>query len=259
MSHNGTLWLQSSSADTDAAIWSVYQKSVKAHAQRIVSPQFKVEFHGVSTTYPGVDHLDSALLLVSREVVRNAVIAEQKGYAAFVQVSTNDAGAREAREITDMPLAFITEAAAHLAVQTGGKFGWLTHNVGSRKKMELMTAQYGLGSSLVEGASLDMTYHDFANLFANPEAGLESFRHEARKMIARGARVIVPAGGPLNMFFVDHGLREVDGVPVIDILAAVIKAAEQAVALAALGVPQRGSSLVRPEWKTKLREMYLAA
>ena len=246
MSNQTTLWLQSSSGQADAANWAVYQESAKRHANRVVRPGLKVEFHAVSETYPGVDYLDSGLHLVSREVARNGILAEQRGYAAFVNVSTNDAGRPEIREMTEIPAVFITECAVHLAAQMGARFGFLTHNSGSRKKMELMTQRYGLGELLVEGASLEMRYSDFPRLY-----------EAAREVIARGANVLIPAGGPLNMFFVDHDLRHVDGVPLIDIMANVIKSAERAVDLQALGVPQRGSSLVSADFKAKLQEIFL--
>jgi Asp/Glu/hydantoin racemase len=257
MSNQSTLWLQSSSGEADAANWAVYQESAKRHANRVVRPGLKVEFHAVSETYPGVDYLDSGLHLVSREVARNGILAEQRGYAAFVNVSTNDAGRPEIREMTDIPAVFITECAVHLAAQMGARFGFLTHNSGSRKKMELMTQRYGLGELLVEGASLEMRYSDFPRLYQDPAAGIEAFSKAARAVIARGANVLIPAGGPLNMFFVDHDLRHVDGVPLIDIMANVIKSAERAVDLQALGVPQRGSTGVSPDFKAKLQEIFL--
>ncbi len=257
MSHHATLWLQSSSGHADAANWAVYQESAKRHANRVVRPGLKVEFHAVSETYPGVDFLDSGLHLVTREVARNGILAEQRGYAAFVNVSTNDAGLPEIREMTDIPTAFITESAVHLAAQMGARFGFLTHNPGSRKKMELMTRRYGLGERLVEGASLEMRYSDFPRIYQDPASGIAAFSQAAREVIARGANVIIPAGGPLNMFFVDHDLRHVDGAPLIDIMANVIKSAERAIDLHALGVPQRGSSMVSPDFKARLREIFL--
>ncbi|MEI6839475.1 MAG: aspartate/glutamate racemase family protein [Alcaligenaceae bacterium] len=257
MSNQSTLWLQSSSGQADAALWSVYQESAKRHANRVVRPGLKVEFHAISETYPGVDYLDSGLHLVSREVARNGILAEQRGYAAFVNVSTNDSGRAEIHEMTDIPAVFITECAVHLAAQMGAHFGFLTHNSGSRKKMELMTQRYGLGDMLVEGASLEMGYSDFSRLYQDPATGIDAFRKAAREVIARGANVLIPAGGPLNMFFVDHELRHVDGVPLIDILAIVIKSAERAVDLQALGVLQRGSTMVSADFKAKLRDIFL--
>lgn len=258
MSQGNTLWLQSASASSDAAIWKVYQDSAAKHARAIVQPGTAVEFHGVSATYPGVDSLDGAIHLVAREMIRNAIRAEDRGYGAFVNVTTTDAGRDEVLELTDLPAIFITEATVHLAAQMGGCFGFLTHNSGIRRKMEQITSRYGLGAMVVPGASLELTYHDFVKLYADPAAGMDAFRTEARKVIARGAKVLIPAGGPLNMFFVDHGLREVDGVPVLDILAVAIKAAEQAIGLARAGVSVRGMRHVPPERKAALRTLFLA-
>jgi len=233
------LWLQSSSSDSDAAIWSVYQQSARRHARALLGPQFDFEFHGVSRTFPGVDQSDSAFHLASREVVRNAILAEQQGYAAFVNVSTNETGHLEIRELTDLPAVFITEAAVHLASQIGGRFAFLTHNRGARLRMEL-------------------TYHDFSAMYANPAPALETFRGEARKAIARGARVLIPAGGPLNMFFVENGLRAVDGVPVLDILGVALKSLEAQIALHQSGMVLRGPSTYPEAWKQTLRDMFLA-
>lgn len=252
------LWLQSSSSDADAAIWRVYQESARRHARALLGPQFDFEFHGVSRTFPGVDQSDSAFHLATREVVRNAILAEREGYAGFVNVSTNETGHLEIRELTDFPAVFITEAAVHLAAQIGGRFAFLTHNRGARLRMEAFTREYGLGEQLVEGASMALTYHDFSAMYANPAPALETFRGEARKAIARGARVLIPAGGPLNMFFVENELRAVDGVPVLDILGVALKSLEAQIALHQSGMVLRGPSSYPEGWKTTLREMFLA-
>ncbi|MDN3987982.1 aspartate/glutamate racemase family protein [Zwartia vadi] len=253
------IWLQSSSSDNDAAIWSVYQQAARRHARKVLSPQFDFEFHGVSRTYPAVDYSDSSFHLATREVVRNAILAEQNDYAGFVNVSTNETGHREIRELTDFPAVFITEAAVHLAAQIGGTFAFLTHNSGSRLRMEAFTRQYGLGEQLVEGASMNLTYHDFAAMYANPAPALESFKTEARKAIARGARVLIPAGGPLNMFFIENGFREVDGVPLLDILGLALKDVEAQIGLRDAGMLVRGPMVFSKDWKQKLRELFLVS
>jgi Asp/Glu/hydantoin racemase len=259
MSHANTIWVQSCSAESDAAVWGTYQDSVRRHARRVARPERQVEFHGLSTTYPGIDYVDSAVQLATIEVVRNAIRAEQGGYAAFAFISTNDAGNREVRELTDIPCAFVVEAAVQMAAQLGGKFAFLTHNPGSRRKMEALTAErFGLGAMLVEGASIGLTYQDFAGIYREPGPILAQFEREARAAIARGARVLIPAGGPLNMFFVDQGFRQVDSVPLLDIMAVVLKEAERLADLKALGAAQRGAPGVTPEQKERLRALYLA-
>lgn len=252
------IWLQSSSSNSDAAIWQVYQDAARQHARSLIGSQFDLEFHGVSTTYPAVDYSDSSFHLATREVVRNAILAEQQGYAGFVNVSTNETGHLEIRELTDFPAVFITEASIHLAAQIGGTFAFLTHNKGSRLRMEAFTREYGLAANLVEGASLNMTYHDFAGMYANPGPALESFRVEARKAIARGARVLIPAGGPLNMFFVENGLRAVDGVPLLDILGVALKQVELQIGLRDSGMLVRSPVPFSDDWKQRLRGLFLS-
>jgi Asp/Glu/hydantoin racemase len=255
-----TIWIQSCSAESDAGIWGGYQESVRRHARRVVRKDFAVEFHGVSRTYPGIDFVDSAIQLAANEVVRNAILAEEAGYAAFAFISTNDAGNREVRELTDIPAAYIVESSVQLAAQLGGKFAFLTHNAGSRRKMEQLTVErIGLGAMLVEGASINLTYNDFAGMYKDPAPFLAQFEQAARPAIARGARVLIPAGGPLNMFFVDQGLRQVDGVPLIDIHGAVFKDAERMADLAALGAPRRAAPSVSAEQRKQLRVLFLAA
>lgn len=259
MAHNGKIWVQSCSAESDAGIWGAYQDSVRRHARRLLRPGLEPEFHGISRTYPGIDFVDSAVTLATKEVVANAIRAEEAGYAAFAFVSTNDAGNREVRELTDIPCAFIVEAAVQFAAQLGGgTFAFLTHNAGSRRLMERLTVErLGLGGQLVEGASLALTYNDFAGMHANPKPILQRFEEAARGPIARGARVLIPAGGPLNMFFVDQGFQQVDGVPLIDIHGVLLKEAERLADMKALGMPQRGARAVTAEQRKGLRALYL--
>lgn len=257
MAHNGKIWVQSCSAESDAGIWGAYQDSVRRHARKVLRPGLEPEFHGISRTYPGIDFVDASVTLATKEVVASAIRAEEGGYAAFAFVSTNDAGNREVRELTDIPCAFIVETAVQMAAQLGGKFAFLTHNAGSRRLMERLTVErLCLGGQLVEGASLALTYNDFAGMHANPKPILKRFEEAAQGPIARGAKVLVPAGGPLNMFFVDQGFTHIDGVPLIDIHGVLLKEAERLADMKALGMPQRGVRAVTPEQRKGLRALY---
>ena len=60
---------------------------------------------------------------------------------------------------------------------------------------------------------------------------VEQFAECARRSIARGAEVVLPAGGSLMAVLADAGVHQVDGVPVLNGLIAVIKVAELAVAM----------------------------
>ncbi len=257
MKKDSKIWIQSCSAEEDA-IWSVYQESVKRHAGRIARPDTELEFHGIMTTFPGIDNLESAQHLATFEVVRNAILAERQGCAVFVMVSTIDAGHREVRELTDFPVVFITECAIHLALLLAGKFGFLTHNRPILKKMERIAIGYGLGQRMVEGASLNLTYHDFRRIYENPDPVLAAFALEARKAVERGAEILIPAGNPVNMFLLDHGMSNIGGVPVLDILGVALKMAEMLADLKRMGIT-RGESPATIEQREGLRARYLSA
>ncbi|MBI2526192.1 MAG: hypothetical protein HYV93_09440 [Candidatus Rokubacteria bacterium] len=256
MGNGARIWTQSCSAEGDA-VWGVYQESVKRHAARIARSGTEIEFHGVTSTFPGIDHLDSAEHLATVEVIRNAIHAEQQGYAAFVMISTIDAGHRQIRELTDLPAVFITECAVHLASQLAGRFAFLTHNRMILEKMQRMARSYGLGGRMVDGASLDLTYRDFRRMYEDPAPVLAAFASEARKAVGRGAGMLLPAGNPVNMFLLDHGVRDVDGVPLLDSFAAAIKAAEALADLQRMGIT-RGTSPATREQREGLRAHYLS-
>ncbi|MBT7636700.1 MAG: racemase, partial [Rhodospirillaceae bacterium] len=59
-----------------------------------------------------------------------------------------------------------------------------------------------------------------------PEPLIERFHVAARRLIEQGAEVIIPGEAPLNVMLARHGVSEVDGVPVLDSLAAWVKQAE---------------------------------
>jgi Asp/Glu/hydantoin racemase len=218
------IWVQSCSADDGA--WDVYQKALQAHAAHLLRGDTAIEFHGLAKTIPGIDSLESAQHLATLDVVRATLDAQDRGFDAFLMVSTIDAGRREVRELLDMPSVFITECAVRFISQFG-RFGFLTHNPAILNEMERMaTDDYGLGRYLVRGACLNLTYRDFAAMYDGPARFVEEFALEARKVIERGAAGIVPAGGPINMFFVDQGIQEVDGVPVLDTFGLALKTAE---------------------------------
>ena len=59
------------------------------------------------------------------------------------------------------------------------------------------------------------------------------------------------------MFFVENGLRTIDGVPVLDILGVALKSLEAQVALHQSGMVLRAPSHYPAGWKETLRALFL--
>ena len=63
------------------------------------------------------------------------------------------------------------------------------------------------------------------------EAVMNLFMDGARKLIKRGAEVIIPAGGDIIVFLAEDGIFEIDGTPILNGIYELIKMGETAVKL----------------------------
>jgi Asp/Glu/hydantoin racemase len=85
----------------------------------------------------------------------------------------------------------------------------------------------GLSSRFVGAHDVGFGFNDVLAAYAgDPAPLLERFRAAARTLIARGADVIIPGEAPLCLLLSRNGVNQVDGVPVVDALAAIVKTAE---------------------------------
>nr|WP_242443493.1 hypothetical protein [Sphingobium sp. LB126] len=76
-----------------------------------------------------------------------------------------------------------------------------------------------------------VTEFDLANAFARTGPVVDAFLATARRAIAAGADIVIPAEGVLNELLASAGIRLVDEVPVLDAVATVMAHAEMMIAL----------------------------
>ncbi len=147
----------------------------------------------------------------------------------------------------------------YLACQLAPTFSFVTHNAAMQVQIAALAKRYGVAGRMVPGANLGLTYEDFPKMYADPKTYIDRFAASARETIERGATSIMVAGNPLNMFLIDQGVREVDGVPVLDCCTAAIKTAEMMVDLHALGVRRSTKGLFEApsgEAREKVRKLF---
>jgi allantoin racemase len=102
--------------------------------------------------------------------------------------------------------------------------------------MELVK-YHGLEQRCVPGVHLGLTMVEIGNLLTkDPQRFTAMFKEAARKLIAAGAGAIVPGQGFVGAFFGEQGIRDVDGIPIVDTMAILIKTAEMLVDLQKLGM-----------------------
>ena len=256
------LWLQSGSAlaaDDATPYGKRYEESLTRHMQAVARSGTQMETFGIEGTPPGKDRYRAAYHIVTSQMIEGVLRAEAQGFDAVAVINTLDHGYYEMRELLDIPVVFISEAAMHLACQLAPAFAFVTHNELIGLHIAELAKRYGLAERMVAGAHLGLTYEDFPKMYDDPAVYVERFADAARQAIGRGAAMLLVAGNPLNMFLIDQGVKEIDGVPILDCCTAAIKTAELMVDLHRLGIRRSAKGLFEappPGAKEEIRKLY---
>jgi allantoin racemase len=153
--------------------------------------------------------------------------AEARGYDAVVLACFSDPGLDAAREMTDLPVVGIQDAAMHLAAQLGYRFSVLTtlaHRVPVRERAALLA---GLDRRLASCRVLDLPVLETV---VNREQVVHRIVRVGRQAVEEdGAEALILGCAGLGDLALRAG-REI-GVPVIDPNAAALKLCETLVDL----------------------------
>ncbi|WP_328337873.1 aspartate/glutamate racemase family protein [Streptomyces violaceus] len=146
-------------------------------------------------------------------------------YDAVVMAGFGEHGREGVRELVDVPVVDITEAAAHLACLLGRRYGVVTTLERSRGQIEdsLETAGVARNCAAVVGTGLNVLD------LGDDERTETAFLAAAERACAAGAEVLVL--GCAGMTGLQRAVGEKLGLPVVDGVAAAVKLAESLVAL----------------------------
>ncbi|MCD7437739.1 aspartate/glutamate racemase family protein [Streptomyces lincolnensis] len=166
--------------------------------------------------------LDSYL---SAAAVIDLLRTYESPYDAVVMAGFGEHGREGVRELVDVPVVDITEAAAHLACLLGRRYGVITTLERSCGQIEdsLELAGVGRNCAVVVGTGLGVL--DLGDT-ARTEA---AFLTAAERACAAGAEVLVL--GCAGMTGLQRVVGEKLGIPVVDGVAAAVRLAESLVAL----------------------------
>jgi allantoin racemase len=240
-----------------------YAEAMAAHFGKVAAPGTEVVMHGMHpdtyrTEYPGNDiQFAYFQTLHSQQFVLGALAAEEEGFDAFAIMTLPEPSLQEVRSLVDIPVVGYGESAMLAATMLGQRVGLLLFITGMAETVERNVRRMGLSERFLGAHPVGFTFNDVLAAYAEPEPLLERFRESARALIARGADVIIPGEAPLCMLLARAGVSEVDGVPVLDAVAATVKAAEMMVGLRrATGVrpSRRGYFQAKPP-RDRVREL----
>jgi len=238
------IWYQSSLSLGVDPLWGPYQESLRRHVQEVARADTQVDVYGVKFREPQRKGSSSYVRYLNKgQVINNAIRAEREGYDAFCVGCTLDPGLPEIKEVVDIPVAFLFESCLHLACTLAGTFSLIAHNRAGLLYSVQQIKQYGLEDWFVPCDALDMSSTDLPSGFKNPEPIVEAVKQATRKAIEQGAGIFIPGCNILNMVFVDCGVREVGGIPILDTTGAIVKITELMVELKQIGVSRNSMGL----------------
>jgi allantoin racemase len=240
------IWYQSY---VDYENGKTYWDRLRAHLSRIADPGTVIDVRGItphdSYAHAIVEHR------CSREVICNAVTAQEQGYDAFIIGHFQDAGLYEARSVVDIPVLALGESSMLYGCTLGQHSGIVTINRRYISWFRHQIRKYGLEQRVTGVHAMTFEPGQILRAYDRDDLAEEVrtlFDAKARPLVEQGVDVIIPGGGIPMLLFSHLQGHSVEGAPVINGIPIVVKLAETAVKLrrlTGLGV-SRVSDFVKP-------------
>jgi len=228
------LWYQSLAREAQSIPYGTDLKKVigaAADSGTTVHVQGLSEAAGIGAHYRFLEYHDT------KEVIYNAIKAEREGYDAFLIGNITDAGIREAREMVNFPVLGLSETSLHVASIMGAKFGLVAISGKWIPRLMENVDRYGLRQRFAAIEVMETSPLDLRQAFRDEgrrKDVIARFTSAAGKLLAKGAEVIIPAGGEVGVFVTGAGLFEIDRAPIVNGIFELIKMGEMAVRLKVL-------------------------
>jgi len=225
------IWYQLVSSETS-------MRDSIAATQRVcdsaAAPGTTVEVRGTANGALG-DQYRLFLHYDEREIIDNGLKVRAAGqHDAFVIGNSLDPGLVELREVLDVPVLSFMEVSCFTACQMGEKFGLILVNERFTPAYVDIVRGYGLLERL---AGIDTVRFDnirrLNDAFTTGDVSdglVQTLMESCRRLIAAGAEVVI-CPGPQSALLAQKGIFQVDGVPILNSYALLVKAAEAAVAM----------------------------
>jgi len=214
-----------------------YADALKLHIRHAARADTEVVLHGMhgltyQTNYPGTDIAFSYFqTLHSQQFILGAIEAEETGYDACAIMTLPEPMLEETRAIVDIPVVGYCESAMLTAMLVAEKAGVLLFIRDMAPLIDRNVRRMGLADRFVGAHYAGFGFDELLASYSDPVSLIDKFITSARALIARGATALIPGEAPLCVLLARQGVREVDGVPVIDAIAATVKMAETLVDL----------------------------
>lgn len=219
---------------SDIQQYPKYRSALVEHGSVVLDPTTEIDIHGVRpNTYGGLAPVEVLKYpyvyhVLLEQVLGNCIRAEERGYDAIVLGSYSEPFLREARCAVDIPVVSMAESTLLVACSVSAKAGLVTVSKDIAWMTERLVGKHHLEARVAAVRVLEpaVTEEDLIAAFADPDLVLTAFAAAARRAIADHADVIIPAEGVLNELLVENGIRDIDGVSVMDCVGVTLLFAE---------------------------------
>lgn len=204
-----------------------YAASLARRFAAVATPGTQVILHGVPKGTYGASSPAQAIAdpaerrRISSLVFQQAEGAEREGFDAVMIASFAEPALRELRASLSIPVTSMAESAIFAGCSAASSVGIVTISSAGVRMLEEGIARHKLERRVAKVLSLEPELNEFdlQAAFQQPEAVRAAFESACRQTIDAGADVIVPGEGVLNELIVHLGLKEIDGVGVVDGIA----------------------------------------
>lgn len=203
-----------------------YIATLEKVVQQAAPPGVSVDLFAVPRDAGHADHQFRYFELVdSRDVISNAVRAQEEGYSAYLIGNILDPALQYAREVTDIPVLGLCDTSIMAACQMGRTYGFVTINEQQSYRLELNAHDSGTGSRFRGIETLGI--NDYPSIDENYDsAGMKTFvrafSERVEALSRRGVEVVIPGGGVVMALLAKAGLSRVGSVPVVNGLHALV-------------------------------------
>ena len=224
---------------------------IEAEALRSASPGTELL---VRTAGYGVEYIETrfesliaagAVAEIIAEYTRDGASVDGGSFDGVVVAAFGDPGMPALKELADVPVIGITEAALCAAALQGHRFSIIAISDRIRPWYQDCVERFGLGGRLASIRSINEALHGIASVQQDFKATLLALSRQA--VTEDGADVVILAGAPLAGLA--RELRGRIGVPVVDGISAGIRMAEAVVGLDS--GPHRAGAFAPPPTKAR--------
>lgn len=176
-----------------------------------------------------------------QEILKSMLQAEKEGFDAVAGACYFDGAIQVAGNLMDIPVVGPAETSMYLARMMGNRFAVITTDRCSVPEIERHMEKLNMRSFAIEYRPVrhltlgESTTQDCLGGDYGP--AIENFKNIALGCIEDGAEVLIVGCGVVSPILTVNGVKDIDGVPIIDPMQVSLKFAEMLVDFKASGMP----------------------